>query len=515
MRGIEKYLVENIQKVDFGDIDGLYDANLEKYFLDDNYWQKIIEENTFYIIGRKGTGKSAIYKWIQTQSVIHGCLISNLSFKTFPFEKLLKLSDDNFSKPNQYQSIWNNIILSEFASLIVRDELATINDEFKEMKSYVDYVFGEDLVDLHKQITTIADKSSTGISIKYVTGQTEKSCNKTLNDELDNITKINRRLENLIINYLIKYSGSNRFIIQFDQLDDNYNQLQDFNNYHQAIISLFKVIYDINQTFRSKNIKDSKVIAYLRSDIFYSINAFDSESARWDRYKLNLNWSIVNKDDWQNPRLIQVINKRISSSIRSIDERNAFSTIFDSKVIRMEDNGRPINIFKYLIHRTFHRPRDLVQFCIKIQDEVKSTGNLYHRTVNNAEKEYSLWLLSEVENEIGVKVKRIDTLYEFLRLMGSQSFPLTAFKSQFKNFEDKIEMEAEELLKYLYSMAIIHNVNYTTNNTYDYKNRYKKGYTEYFSVIRNDRSTFNRDLKIQIHPGFWKGLHTSNYSNRR
>lgn len=97
--------------IDFGAIDGLNDKHLSSYFLDKNYWSKIINGKEFFVIGRKGTGKSAIYTWLFEQQYNKGILIENLSFKNFPFEKLLRLSDDDFSKPNQYQSIWRNIIL--------------------------------------------------------------------------------------------------------------------------------------------------------------------------------------------------------------------------------------------------------------------------------------------------------------------------------------------------------------------------------------------------------------------
>ncbi len=96
---------------DFGNPDGLYDANLENYFLDQSYWENIVLNNTYYVIGRKGTGKSAIYNWIANRQIEKNILISNLSFKNFPFEKLLKLSDDDFSRPNQYQSIWKNLVV--------------------------------------------------------------------------------------------------------------------------------------------------------------------------------------------------------------------------------------------------------------------------------------------------------------------------------------------------------------------------------------------------------------------
>lgn len=499
-------LKDLVKRIDFGDIDGLYDSNIENYFLDNSYWEKIVEDRTFFVIGRKGTGKSAIYNWIEKRSKNRGALISNLSFKDFPFEKLLKLSDDDFSRPNQYQSIWRNIILSELASLIVKDVLAIQNEQFKELERYVAHVFGDDIIDLHKQITKNATKNTSGIFIKHARYGTDVGLNKgkergvevSLGDEFSNITKINRRLELIVIDYLIAYPGTTHFIVQFDQLDDNYTQYQKLDEYKQSIISLFKVIYDLNQSLKSKNVK-AKIIAYLRSDIFNSIDAFDSESARWDRHKLSLNWSIVNKNDWDNPALLRLINKRISTSLADVSESEAFRTVFDNRVIKLTENYREIDIFKYIIHRSFHRPRDIVQFCIKIQEDIEKSDTYYFRTIKDAEKEYSLWLLSELANEIAVQVKELESLYLFLRLMGAGTFNLTDFKSRYKSYEEKIGMESEILLKYLYSFGIILNVNY------------RKDYTEYFSVIRNDKSTFNRDLKIQIHPGFWKGLHTSTY----
>ena len=42
--------VDLINKIDFGEIDGYGDPNLEKYFLDNNYWDKIVESNEFYVV---------------------------------------------------------------------------------------------------------------------------------------------------------------------------------------------------------------------------------------------------------------------------------------------------------------------------------------------------------------------------------------------------------------------------------------------------------------------------------
>ena len=74
-----------LEAIDFGDIDGYGDPNLDHYFLDNEYWNKITNEDTFFVAGRKGTGKSAIYRMIEEQSMEKGAIVHNTDFGDFPF----------------------------------------------------------------------------------------------------------------------------------------------------------------------------------------------------------------------------------------------------------------------------------------------------------------------------------------------------------------------------------------------------------------------------------------------
>ena len=100
-----KERLDLLNKVDFGDIDGYGDPNLDQYFLDNDYWNRVVDNKTYFVIGRKGTRKSSIYRMIKEQGLKKGIWIENKDFGDFPFEKLLQLDDQNFAKPNQYQSI--------------------------------------------------------------------------------------------------------------------------------------------------------------------------------------------------------------------------------------------------------------------------------------------------------------------------------------------------------------------------------------------------------------------------
>jgi len=155
--------IDLLTRIEFGEIDGYGDPNLDKYFLDNNYWNKIVNDKKFFVVGKKGTGKSAIYRMIKEQGHREGALVENKDFGFFPFEKLLELSDDNFTRPNQYQSIWMHLILNSFAEMIAKvDDSNVLHSEIKD---YVKDCLGN-IGDLHKDLVTRTTKTSAGLTFK-------------------------------------------------------------------------------------------------------------------------------------------------------------------------------------------------------------------------------------------------------------------------------------------------------------------------------------------------------------
>lgn len=485
--------LDAIKKIDFGDIDGYGDRNLEKYFLDDSYWDKIINKDTFFVIARKGTGKSSVYRMIEDEANKRADTIESKDFGAFPFEKLLKLDDMDFSRPNQYQSIWKNLILNLFA-LMISKQPSTGNIYQEQIEQYVKNCIGN-VVELHKEILNMSVKTSGGLSFRSVNLGREAERAVSIGSGSNNITQINSALYDLIINYFISYLGNCNFIIQFDRLDDNYNMYQDLEKYFNAIISLFKVVYQINQDFRYKNIINAKIIIYLRSDIYRELSKRDAESARWDDFKTDLDWAIKYKSDWEDPKLLKMVNKRIYVSLPELDEDANFRSIFFNDYIAIRDRrGENIDVFKYIIQDTMQRPRDLIQFCKCIQHEVKKENDLYYRIIRNAESTFVSWLLKkEIANEINPIVKDTEHLFELLKLIGSKFFSLTDFKDRFRSVKG-LNMDCEELAYYLYDVGIIENVR-----------ERKSGPPEFRSIMRN-QDKLDRNMKMTIHRGIWLGL---------
>ena len=481
-----------LKQIDFGDVDGYGDPNLDQYFLDNDYWKRVVDDGTYFIIGRKGTGKSSIYRMIYRQGIAQGCIIDNKDFGDFPFERLLALDDQSFAKPNQYQSIWKNLILNIYVKQIIDAPMDgdASNIHYQQLKRYADCFVGN-IIDLHKDIIARTTKTSVGLSFSSLSANKESEQNYALGRGDNNLTAINSYLEEIIIQYFITCNPNKRIFVQFDRLDDNYNQYQDVEQYYQSIISLFKVVYYFNQKLREKNIKNAKVILYLRSDILKELGKRDAESARWESFSLEINWSIINRDDWKTSKLLQMINKRIQFSTSAEME---FSTIFDKyKIDLCFKRGVCLDVFQYIIDKTMHRPRDLVQFCKFIQQQTRETGKLYYRTIKDAEKEYAFWLVnSELANEINPILKSTEPVYELLKLLGSKPFSLTDFYDRY-SYISGLPMDAENLVYYLYYVVIFKNID-TTCSPIKYRSAYR------------NKGRLDRNMKIIIHPGVWIGI---------
>ncbi len=511
MSSINQNSYNLLQKINFGDIDGMYDPNLDDYFLDRDYTNKILNKTKYFVIGRKGTGKSALYTWINNRSLEKGHLCSNVKLGDFPVEKLYGLKDPSFALPYQYQTICKNMILNEMAKLIVNDEYHIANEQYNSLRDYISKSIGTDLDDCFRQTIQKAKQINGSLSINGLGLCAESGDSETYNYHCnEEMSHVNTILQDTIIKYLISYNNCEKshFLVQIDGLDENYNQITTNSDrsydYLQFLISLMKANYSINQIIHQKCNDIARCIIYIRSDIFNIIHGYDAESARWEQYSETLSW-VVEGHRWQHNDLRSLINRRIYASLGAMTN-DGFSQVFHYKAIDIEyrkrhgnrDNGNIYekNIFKYIVNRSFHRPRDIIQFCIKIQEESCKEGTLNFKAFNLAEREYSLWFLSEITNEIAPKISNYKVLFAFLRTLGSKPTTITTFRNLYENYEEIIGMNSTELLNYLYDTGIISNIN-------------DKG--EWFSIVRNEKSRLNPDIKIILHPGFWKGLYTSTF----
>lgn len=481
-----------IKKIDFGEIDGYGDPNLEKYFLDNGYWEKIVNDKIFFVIGKKGTGKSSIYQMIEKEAFRKGCIVINKDFGEFPFERLLKLNDDNFAKPNQYQTIWKNVILHLFVQAISKlpDEN---NAYYTQIKTYSDMYLGN-AVELHKDIISKTVKKEGSLLFHGIGANASREIGSTYKYNEENVTAVNASLNELIVDYFLTCDSERKIVIQFDRLDDNYNQYQDIEEYYQAIISLFKVVYTFNQLLRSKRIFNAKVVLYIRSDIMRAMASRDAESARWDDFKMELHWGVNNIREIYQSDLYKMVDKRIKASCTELSNESFKDLFFVPKNVYYGEKNR--DLFKSLVLQTLFRPRDLISLLKTLQKEINKSGVFNEQIYKETSKKYANWLVNtEIANEIN-PVLREDYKYviELLRLCGSRDLSVKAFTERYNSVKHEFRLLPLDLLEFLYSVGIIENT---------WKD--KTGRPMHRSIFRNE-GDFDRNLQLRIIPAVWNGL---------
>jgi hypothetical protein len=97
--------------------------------------RSILNKSKYYVIGRKGSGKSSISEYL------HGLkdyktFTEKLSFKNYPFNALYSLDNSRYTPPNQYITIWKYLIYSTVARLMVSNEKIDLNVRSKLKEIY-------------------------------------------------------------------------------------------------------------------------------------------------------------------------------------------------------------------------------------------------------------------------------------------------------------------------------------------------------------------------------------------
>ena len=92
-----------------------------KYFYFVNEAKELISGKKNIVIGRKGEGKTAIAQYIYNQKN-YNIYTEKMTFKNFPFNTIYKLVDSNYTKPNQYISIWKYLIYTTICKKMIANE---------------------------------------------------------------------------------------------------------------------------------------------------------------------------------------------------------------------------------------------------------------------------------------------------------------------------------------------------------------------------------------------------------
>jgi hypothetical protein len=123
------------------------DKDLQEYFFHTPEINKIIESDHWLVLGRKGTGKTAIYKYLDSAepNTINDFHTISLNFKDYPWPAHKLYKESLAGELTAYQKSWKFLFIVKLISKLIEVKEANseiLSKELKWAKKYIQKVFG-------------------------------------------------------------------------------------------------------------------------------------------------------------------------------------------------------------------------------------------------------------------------------------------------------------------------------------------------------------------------------------
>ena len=415
------------------------DPNLASYFLKTSTWHKVLSGHTMLVLGRKGSGKSAIFRMLSEERLKDTVVIS-VTPRLFALDILNafkeKYPDSPFNQEIAYTTAWRYSLMLE---LLLSIENTTGQFKFGGEAGVHEW--------LRKNVEFDAD-----IISRTVAFLEKWTIDKVSITQLSAALSSNGRRKELVGHEIdqtipnVKQSLKNRkYIIAIDNLDEGWSNKEDARAYLAGLILAAKEL---------SRLSNLNVVIFMRTDMF---RILETAYQHMDKFRQSIEYI-----EWNPTSLARLVSLRIQKYFNIKNERNddTWKRLFPA---RMENN---FLTYKHIVERTFLRPREIIQFCrLIIENAVKfKKENADTRDVRSAEIQYSDWKLNDLSGEYSAYYKNIDKLLEcfrrnspYLSCKELQSETEQAIKvSNFHSIDnDSSKIGVNKVITLLYQMGFI------------------------------------------------------------
>lgn len=424
----------------------------ERYFFHVRELERIIAGKRSYVIGRKGTGKTAISQFIGGFNDPN-VFTEKLSFKNFPFNELYSLKNAGYTAPNQYITLWKYIIYSYICKMMARNEAISNEAQIPLKALYAP----EPVESLQRWIKkwTANDFSLHILGTGGKIGFKENAVADSWVNRVDT-------LENIIA----KYIDDSAYYVVFDELDEDYKNIIDksqYENYTHLLTGLFMAVQDIKSTFKDKRYRIFPII-FLRDDIYSVLT--DADKTKWDDFKIDLEWDKNKIRDLLAFRISRAMNA--SGALLPFD--SAWKHLFDLRPVETgHRQSSRMSAFDFMARSTHLRPRDFTKYIQACAEATENgTDRIAADTVKKVDKAFSSYLKRELIDEIHGVIPDISSVFDVISQIRKQTFSEREFREVFerKNKEGSIrETDAAFILRILFIFSVIGNQPRQVNQT--------------------------------------------------
>ncbi|WP_279140498.1 P-loop ATPase, Sll1717 family [Bilophila wadsworthia] len=466
----------DFKDIEWGEDEAKGDIRLHEYFVELPVMNDILSGKIRYVIGRKGTGKTAIGEKIRIDvSNNPQWFESSLSLKDFPLNTFRQLEVKQFKDKTKYVPTWTFLIAVELSKLLLNDNSMT-DIEKKELYNFIHNNFPESAIGFTETIIQL-EKTHLKVTPYGIGGEKEHSIEYNQPIHYQKAT-------NNILNIIKNLKTECTFFLIFDELDEGYKAKDKSMNL--ILLALLRAIENVFIELKNSNIK-FRPLLLLRSDIFDTLE--DNDLNKLDDYIFKLNWSTTSGSSYT---ILDIINTRIKASTNQNLQWEDIADDYEEKRPRYVSS-----LLNYMLARTFERPRDIIKY-LKYCKKAAPSGKLTFTTVEKAEFDYSNWFFKELRDEIHSHLPCWREAFMDINKIGKGKFSIKQYTEQLKKDKEIKTCDGisyEKIIETFFMFSALGNINKETG--------------KWIFRYKDDDLPFNNNLDLVVHFGFQKKLRIS------
>lgn len=493
--------MKSLQSVEnFGGTDADNDDLLLRAFEDHQAYLDIIGRKRHLIIGRKGSGKTAIFKKLITTRA-HDFFAYGHTFSDYPWhyhDRQARIGIPDFDK---YTHSWKYLALMSLSKIALNQDQSlpcdnAALDGIVRLESFVIDTYGSrdpDLSQVFSPTKVLRLRPHFEVDLKALkAGISPESVPIT---ELPVIVQeVNAAFAETVLSVL---NPEHNYYIAFDQLDLGFDPTSPA--YANKLIGLLLASRDLNIQAREKGLSVF-IVVFLRDDIYDGLH-FEDKNKMTENYVSLIEWDTARS----RKTLKSLMERRFNILLaESEGEQISWEQVFNEA---REMPGHQTK-YEHMRDRTYLRPRDMIKFSnstLAAYKERTASGStdgdaikIDNIDVHNARVEFSEYFLRELDDEVHKHIPEYQHYLDLLRVLGKWQFDKSEFETAYTGQPGNDEAPAISVLETLYNFSII--------GFYRAGGRGFGG-SEYIFKYREDRVRFDPTSdRFRIHPGLIETL---------
>ena len=431
------------------------DRDLMRYFVKTPLLDRVLRGGRWMVIGRKGTGKTAIYEYLRqaTPDELDGFKTIALSFKDYPWPIQHLYRESMESEISSYQRSWRYIIIVKcLASLIGTMSLKSkLSADLKQAKAVLEKLFGKPDPDL---LEIVKSKLFRLKSLTLPGAEIDEASLTLGGIEFDDVAQheeLQRQLRSnafQLLDYFDsvyrRHAHEAKQLIIIDQLDENWLH-GEIEEYSKLLVNLILCAQNINHaTYYAGSLK---VVVFLRADIYETLR-FNDKNKVYQDGAVEIKWDYDSLDAMIAERI-----QKYAPPVANLDFSERSAAIFEGKTVR--HGATPL---KHMLRRSFYRPRDVIVYLNKIREIHKPVASQLYtsKDLYAAEKTVSSSMYDELIDEWAAQNPDFESYLMAIQNIGYEIFTRDQFVEKYRSIKsDASEGEINEILRFLFANSII------------------------------------------------------------